>query len=265
MSEFDKQTDTATCLAAGIMIGEPRQLKGYKPYALIPDGSTLHELSQEDRLPEFTEANPKLQDAASLINYCTRMKSGDIVIFANVEQNTIAAFMDYSASDCTLHHKNRATLLLEQTPEFKAFVAATGRPMKQAAFAQFIEDNSKSFESPSGADLLEIANHIEVARTGEYKGKIDRTSSSFAFSYTEENVSTGKCEVPREFKILVPIYVGGESYRFIAKLRYSIQDGKLNLWFDLMYFDETRRKAFDDYVRSIEGALGVVALKGTPS
>jgi uncharacterized protein YfdQ (DUF2303 family) len=95
----------------------------------------------------------------------------------------------------------------------------------QLAFAEFVEDRLADFQTPSGIEMLEIAQKFDVARNGSFKSavRLDNGSTQFA---VESNVST-LITVPSVISIGIPVYEGQSRYKVSARFRYRINDDKL--------------------------------------
>lgn len=81
----------------------------------------------------------------------------------------------------------------------------------------------------------------------------------------EVNGTSNGVPVPKEFKVLLRPYIGGEAVGMVAKFRFNKDGGKLTMGFDLMQAEHVKRAAFDAIVESIAAKAERVVLKGRPA
>jgi uncharacterized protein YfdQ (DUF2303 family) len=260
----------AAAIRAGIALGKPRTPAGHRPYTIVPEGANLVSLVEEDPNPSRIKSNPTLHDAPSFITYINDHKGHETHIFADTDNSKVLAVIDH-------HHganadpefrpgycDHRATFAARHSEEWKTWMAKNGKPMSQVDFATFLEDNEPDLAHPKGAELIEIAESLQVSRSGEFKSKINRNSNSIIFGYTEENNATaGQVEVPKEFSVLLRPYIGCSHHTLTAKLRYKLEDGSLKLWYDLIRAEVLRREAFDAIIKRIADETSIAVLLGT--
>lgn len=259
---------TAAALRAGQALGEPREHKGHQPYAIVPEGSKLELLEPEAERPNRVVACPTFDDAPSLIAYFNRFKDPASTLFSDTDRSQVVAVLDHhEAKDAPRYHSHRAVFTAKHSPEWLTWTRQSGKPMSQVEFAQFIEDNAPDILTPAGTELLEIATSIEATRSGEFKSKIERSSSSIVFGYSEETNAVaggGKLEVPKEFSVQLRPYIGTGQHRLVAKLRYKLDSGTLRLWFDLIRAEQLRLAALDAIVLRIKDETATDVLAGRP-
>lgn len=267
--------NTAAALRAGMALGKPRQVAGCKPYTIIPADSKLAEIPEEAQRPSRIKSNPKLHDAPSFIAYVNKHKDHTTTILADTDNSQVLAILDHH-QDRTVNGTgpgnggraaycdHRATYVARHSEEWKTWMGRNGKPMSQVDFATFLEDNEPDVAHPKGAALIEIAEALQVTRSGEFKSKINRNSNSIIFGYTEENNATAdSVEVPKEFSVILRPYIGCSHHAITAKLRYKLEDGSLKLWYDLIRAEVLRREAFDAIIKRIADETTIPVLLGT--
>ena len=275
----DAQNITAA-VRAGMALGRPRTPAGLCSYTIEPEGGKVVYLRNELANPTRIKARPTLHDAPSLIAYVNDHNAGLAHLFANIDTSTVVAIIDYhrrlvqgaqSATDESAsptrpqYADHHAVFTARHSEEWKTWMAANGKPMSQVAFAQFLEDNAPDVTNPTGADLMEIAENIQVSRSGSFKSKINRSSTSIHFGYSEENNATvNSVEIPKEFDVQLRPYIGCSHHKLTAKLRFKVEDGSLMLWFDLIRAEVLRREAFDAIIKRIADETKTAVLLGTP-
>jgi uncharacterized protein YfdQ (DUF2303 family) len=265
-------TDSEACINAGQMIGNPKYQPGFRPYAIVPDakgGSHLEYLDEAD-LSGHVTASPKFDDAGSLIAYFKEFNEGDGKLFADIDACKISAVIDYhQVEDGVVEPAwclHRAEFQAKHSEEWKVWLAKNAKPMGQAEFAQFIEDNLIDISRPDGAHMLEVALSIEASKAGSFKSARRLDNGDVSFGYIEQTTATtkGSVEVPKDFDVQLRPFIGCEKHKVTARLRYRIQDGTLALWFELVRHEDVKRAAFDAIVAKIADETGVKVLLGKP-
>lgn len=252
-------------------------LPGGLPSVVVPTGYSVLALPKDEKLadnPQRIKAHSKLCDPASFIKYFTDFRSAGSAIFAEEENGTILAILDYHHYDDTATARPRwcehkAELKLDHSDEWNLWTGNNQKRMTQEDFARFLEDNSPDLYSPDSATMLEIARGM----TAKLEINVDtaiRTNTGATFRYNEivkagALGAAGEFSVPDEFSIKIPVYLGTAQVAVRVRLRYQIGAGKLTMWYDLWRHQQTERMAFDAAVSEISESLKIQILNGTPA
>jgi hypothetical protein len=76
---------------------------------------------------------------------------------------------------------------------------------------------------------------------------------------------SGKIEIPEQFTIAIPVYVGTARVPLTARLRYRINGGKLVIWYDLLRASVIERDVFLAVLGGIQDGLKIGIINGAPS
>ena len=103
---------------------------------------------------------------------------------------------------------------------------------------------------PSGAELLEIASDLSAARKVDFRSAVRLDNGSQKFEYNESVEATsksksGSLEVPRMFKLHIPVYYGEPPVNVGAFLRYDIGSGSLSIGVELHRPEYVRQAVFE--------------------
>lgn len=148
-----------------------------------------------------------------------------------------AVFNDYNPGEGPGWGDFVAAWTMALSPSFKAWRAQNATPMKQAAFAGFIEHNIADVPGEEGGKLLAVALSMQAKNTVHAKSAIRLDNGEIQFLYSE-NVDAkagpdGKLAIPGTFKVQAQVLKGGAGYSLTAKLRYRIGgEGGLMLWYE---------------------------------
>lgn len=251
-----------------------------RPYRICGNG-TIETLERLCNQPTFRRGDVGFYEALSFSRFVKRFRNGSTVIFADPHRIAaeaggalapsprFTAVFDYheggeSQMDGAKWDLFRAVLPLRHTPAWLVWAAANGKPMEQADFAQFLEDNIPNIAEPSGAQLVEIARTLEATTDVSWQSHIraDNGSHKFAFLETVNGSATtkdGKIEIPQELKLVLQPFEGAKEYAVKARFRYRLGQGKVKLWFDLVRLQDLLKDAFNDELLKIEAEVNQVS------
>jgi len=234
-------------LAGARRTGEPNST----PYAVVPPGATLKDLSEFLEKPLRVKQRVALEEVESFIRYVTEYSDHRTRLFAEVNENgaTITAVLDYHTGN-KVHDetepdaeptpgwcKHVAEYTCPLTVEWKRWTAHNGKPMEQTAFAEFIEQNQLEVVTPPGAELLEIAQTLKAKSNVDFLSGLRLSNGQQQLQYMEATSAqagvNGNLSVPEEIELGIPVFQGGPRYSVKAFLRYRISNKKLNFHYVL--------------------------------
>jgi len=242
------------------------------PFVIVPkdcDLKSLEHLLQRD-VPKRRTASVTLYDPDSFAGYVNAFKVPETRLFADIQQRTILAIVDYhegGAAGKARWGSHRATLTLRATVPWATWSDQNGKPMTQAAFAAFIEDNLVDVASPDGSVVLAVSRSMEATKGLKFSSdtRLDNGQVQFAYHETVDGaarINERRVPIPPEFILALAPFEGAEPYKVTARLRYRIQDGKLQMWFDLLRPQRIVEDAFGKVLETVGVATGSVILRG---
>lgn len=220
-----------------------------REFLVLPEGMTREDVTLPNAvaavLPDHITQGVTLQTVDSLVEYVTKFKGADTILFADLDANSITAVIDYHGIDQPNHVKHKATLTLRHSVEWLAWMGINKKLMDQLAFARFIEENAADVVAPSGADLLEVCRDIQAVRKADFKKVVRTQSGTERFAYSEETSAvSGDVEVPTKFILNVPVYFNEALTELAAFLRFQLSDGDLSLGVELHRAEHVRQAVF---------------------
>lgn len=231
-----------------------RVTDGAAPYAVIPDNYAVTDLEHTLPAPLRKRGTVFAADEASFIALVSRHKTSATMIYAQSSPPSFLAIInDHGAFD-TGWRDFRISWPAQHAVEWKTWTGANRRAMKQAEFAQFIEDNLPDIVEPVGADMLEISRTLEAKKKVNFASGIRLSNGQTELTYEEEIQGTaakGKLQIPEQFLIGIPVLEGGSRYAVKARLRYRIDNAQLLMWFDL----ERPHKVLEDAVQQARASV----------
>jgi uncharacterized protein YfdQ (DUF2303 family) len=215
---------------------------GAKPFTILPSGYNVHDLEKTLRRPLSVRANPVFLTLAGLIGYIVEFKLDETAIFANPETGAIKAILDYhglpDVTDRASWCQHTASYAPEHTIEWNRWKTQDNKWLAQRVFAEFIEENVDDVSSPAGATMLEIAQTLESKTATDFKSGVRLDSGSHRLTFNTEVTSRagekGDIDIPNTIVLAIAPFRGGDAYPLVARFRYRVNDGKLELRYQLV-------------------------------
>jgi uncharacterized protein YfdQ (DUF2303 family) len=209
-----------------------------------------------------------VRDAGSFLAYFTKHADAGSEVYA--DGLSITAVLDAHHEDSPRWAGHRLTLVPRTTPELKTWMDASGKLFKQAAFAEFIEDNRADIAEPDGATMLELAQSFEATTKAEFKSSTLLATGERRLVYAEETTASagrkGDLVIPASFTLGIRPFEGGDAFKIGARFRYRITDSELQLGYKLDRPEHVVAEAFADITAAVQEGLGGLAiLNGAPA
>ena len=227
---------------------------------LIADGNGgMKEIDTDeyDTRPRSKNLNQTVADFPSFAAYLNKHGlEGETEISAHETEGVFSAVVDAGTDDEAGWRRHFVKLTLTPSDEWKTWTAQSGRLMTQEQFAEFIEDNARNVVSPSSAELLEVAQSLQIRRGVDFESGTRLSDGNVQFGYRETTTATagtaGTLTIPATLELALAPFRGGEPYRVPASFRYRLQDKRLALGFKLQNADQVRRDAFAQIAEQVE-------------
>lgn len=245
------ETENAVVRDLAQSAAEPHEpYPGVTAYRL-PAGARLelveHELYATS--PDRARGLVTVNDVRSLGAYLTEQGSDTrSTLWVDLFAARVTAVLDDHSDDGDPGWgEHRVNLDLKVTPEWHAWLAASGELLEQEAFAEFVEENLNDVVTPDGASLLEIAQTFHATTSAEFKGSVRLGNGQATLSYSEETTAAAGAnrdmQIPTEIHVALAPYYGLERVFIKARLRWRIREGKLRLGVKLERPEEARLEA----------------------
>jgi uncharacterized protein YfdQ (DUF2303 family) len=244
------------------------------PYLVAPDGYTVHSLEHLLPVPARKHAAVSITTTDSFIAYTKKHGSMDeCVIYANINADesrcTLVAVINDNGADDAKWRDHRCTFNPALSVEWKRWTVKNGVIMSQADFATWLEDNQGDVRSvngsPSGADILTMAQAFEVNADKRVKSHVNLQSGGVRFEFIEDETKDTRTsmEVFRRFTLALPVFEGsGDAYPVEARLKYRDSGGKVSFWYELIRPDRAFKTAVQSSLDQIKEATGFMILQG---
>ncbi len=250
---------------------------GEIPFVVVPDGYHVENMekliwNEHNHRPQALKQTVNALDAPSFIEYYKLFADNHSRVFADETKSWVGAILDYHDADGTGNPRwgrHRLNLTLRKSREWLIWTGRNGQSKKfeQAEFAEFVEDNGPDFVEPSCATMIELARTLEAKKNVDFQSSLRLSNGQVQFTY-QENVNgtfgAGKLEIPEQFVVAIPVYVGMPRERVTARLRWRLNGKQLAIWYDLLRADVLERDAFIGSLEDITDAIGVTIINGVP-
>ena len=244
MEDFAK-----TILDAGMALASQDKSLQDTPYVVVPEDYDLRSVEKYQTNPNHATGGMDAVTVEAFIEYYERYSQPDTsVIFADLRTFTMLGVIDWHAEHTPGFGFHRVVYTAPRTEEWQAWCKNDGVKMAQQDFAYFIEERMEDIRSPLGAEVLEIAQHLEAKKNVDFVSGQRLSDGQREFTYVETigtAQSRNQITVPETFVLGLPIFYGGEFYEVTARLRYRINERRLIFWYDLSHRVQLEQTAFN--------------------
>lgn len=245
------------------------------PYVVLPSGYVVHDLERLLPAPVRKHADISVTTTESFINYTKKHGSlDDCVIYADIDSERsrciMVAIVNDNGADEAKWRDHRCTFNPALSVEWKRWISKNSVSMSQDNFATWLEDNQSDVRSvngsPSGADILAMAQAFEINADKRVKSHINLQSGGVRFEFVEDETKDTRTsmEVFRRFTLALPVFEGSsDAYPVEARLKYRDRGGKVSFWYELIRPDRAFKTAVQSSLDKIKEATGFMILQGT--
>lgn len=244
------------------------------PYVVLPESYSVHDLEHLLPNPVRKHATVSVTTTDSFVAYAKKHGSMDeCVIYADIDAEKsrciLVAVINDNGADEAKWRDHRCTFEPDLSVEWKRWVAKNTVGMSQADFATWLEDNQGDVRSvngsPSGADILAMAQAFEINADKRVKSHINLQSGGVRFEFVEDETKDTRTsmEVFRRFTLALPVFGGGnDAYPVEARLKYRDNGGKVSFWYELIRPDRAFKTAVQSSIDQIKEATGFLLING---
>lgn len=259
-------------VAAALASAEPKPINPGQRY-LVLDPTGGHDVI-EPAADKYLDAPRRalgtsvVYDVDSMGFLWTKHASAHSELFADDKAFTITGVLnaDEGSTGNPGFRDHRVEFRSVLTPAWVAWALLDGKMLSQADFAEHIEDRVIDIVSPTGAEMLDLAQHFEATTKVDFESA-DRLGDGQRRLVYKETVQakagqTGEIVIPEKFTVGLQPFEGGDAYRITARLRYRISGGNLQLGYKFERPEDVLRTAFTDRMTAVSEATGQTVLRG---
>lgn len=272
-NDIDRVSDAAAIIAhahaAGTAEAAVQEVDGQDGVVSVvtPAGYTQQFVDLADqygRTPRFHRRGVTAHRTASMVDYMAKYADADTTV-VYVEP---AAFRATAIIDDSGRRLNRVTLQLKSTPAWERWHEADRKMLGQVAFAELVEDGITEIASPSGTELLELAQTMQATNNASFRSSRRLQSGETQFAYVEELEASGgkngELSIPSRITLVLAPFEGAEPRQITARLRFRLAGSKLSIGVILDDIDRFLTEAIDAEIAKIQAAHEALFVWGTP-
>jgi uncharacterized protein YfdQ (DUF2303 family) len=235
--------------------------------------------------PERIEGRAKADTLGSFVDLVNRHKNDDSAVFGNLgTRPAFTAVIDYHTVDHSPKFgRHRIVYEFPLSPEWIAWQVMNGKPMSQSDWAAFIEEHIADLSSPydaeksqyeplfqttiaSPSDLITMSRGMQIAVDARVKEVRNLQSGEAEIVYEEvhKDGSGQKLVVPGLFVLNLPLFVGSQPTRLVARLRYRRQDSKITWFYQLYRADLVLRAELQNAFDQVGTETGLPTFEAAP-
>mgnify|MGYP001766930482 CR=1 FL=1 len=227
--------------------------------ALVIDLEAEADAADYKHQPRHKVGTYQVHDADSLIAYLAKHCDSASEVWADVVGAKITGVLDAHFADEARNEKHRVVYGVEYTTAWKAWTAADGRLLDQHQFAELIEERAVDVVTPSGADMLEIAQTFKATIGVSVESSKRLSDGQRQFEYREQVDAkagkAGRMEIPETFVLGLRPFEGADAFKVTARLRYRLADGVLRIGYKLDRPEDVIREAFLSVVQKVQAGV----------
>jgi uncharacterized protein YfdQ (DUF2303 family) len=259
-------SDVQAALDAGIELAGPKRLDEIGRFfsVVTPAGAQHHVVDLEQHLDRYLE-NPRRKTGVyqahtgdAFVSYMEKHARPESEVWADLTNRSVTAVInahDKTGGDAGWGD-HKLVLQLQHTPAWLAWTKYDGRNLTQLEFAELLEERSLDVVDPDAATLMEITRSFKATKKVAFESGNHLSTGEVQFVYREEvegksGGKAGQVSMPEQFYLALAPFEGGKQYKVLARLRFSISEGGLQLKYVLDRPAEYVRTAFDEVVALI--------------
>jgi len=244
------------------------------PVVVLPRGYTAAPVAGwEPDKPNRVKDTASFASVESFVRYWQEFRLPESILCVEVTDTQVrfCAVFDYHGGQSSRSGEpgwcqHRAVYAPRITTEWARWAKANGNAMTQAQFAQYLEDNVDTIRSPSGADLLQLVNTIEVAGAVTFQSAQRLENGSVRLQYVnEQKAKSGDLEFPGSFELLVPVFEDDAAVPIKARLRYRLKGSEFFLWFEIPNVHRIIRAASEEILKRVATGCAVTPYRIAPT
>lgn len=230
--------------------------EGYKPERIAP------------AMPVRVVQAVTMHDRESFVAYVNRFKTDATRIFAEPGflaggQAKVVAVIDYHDPKQADHGGHTATYAPRYSEQWQRWHKACASPLRQAEFAEFIEEVRADIVEPDAAALLDIVRTFKASKKVEFDSVVYQPNGDVKLGYeerTQQNGSSGS--LPEQMTIGIPVYYRGAGYKVPVLVRYKVGSGAVAFALKLDRADVIEDAAFAELTKVIGEATSIDCFLG---
>lgn len=238
------------------------------PFLIVQDGQKFTQFPEFLPHPKRTKAKVTAMDVTGFIDYVNLYKLPRTKLFATTVglALSVTAKIDYheagTDADAPSHCEHNIACPLSFSEEWNRWTAASRVQMSQKEFGEFLEDNLGDIIAPQSDALLAAAMNFSSSRKVDFRSSQRLSDGLTQFTYAEAD-NTSQAALPTEITIGIPVFVNGTRYELKARLKHSIADARLKIWYEIARPDKVIELALKAVLDDITVKTGIPPIRAS--
>jgi uncharacterized protein YfdQ (DUF2303 family) len=247
----------------------------------VPDGFHVETDAALQKLqphPERLVGSVALDTIESFVDYVNRHKTAATTIWCKTDSvagsTTFTAIInDHGAAPKGLPgvpgwRDFRAVFTPLRSLEWKTWAGSNRTGMSQDEFAIFVDDNLKDIATvegqPTGTEMLALATQFEITQDKRFRSAVRVQSGGVNLEYVEndDEGTIQRMMMFDRFTLGLSPFWRGKGLYVQARLKYSLREGKLKLWYELVRPDIAFEMATNALIEKLSADLAQPILFG---
>ena len=221
----------------------------------VPEGYRAEKVNPLDEPLTRIKQGVTFHDRDSFVNYVNRFKSDATRLFAepgflSPHGAAVTAVLDYHQPGQPDYAVHVATYKPRYSEQWKTWGQAASGTLRQAEFAEFIEENRADVSAPEAAVLLDIIRTFKASRKIEFDSVVYQPNGDVKLAY-EDKTQQGTSTLPEQMQLGIPVYFRGTRYAVPVFIRYKVGGGAVQFQLKLDRPDVIEDEAFSELTDDI--------------
>lgn len=235
---------------------------------IIPEGYEAHAVAPAEKPLFRIVQNVTMHDRLSFVAYVNRYKDEHTRVFAEPGfladgKAHLTAVFDYHAPSAADYGVHTAKFSPRYSEQWQRWHRACTQPMKQAEFAEFIEEVRGDITTPSAASLLDIVRAFKATKKVEFDSVVYQPNGDVRLVYDERTEQKGQSgSLPEVMGIGIPVYYRGTPYALSVLVRYKLVSGAVVFSLKIDRADIIEDAAFSELTEAVKLDTGIEAYLG---
>lgn len=239
-------------------------------HIFVPEGYKLDRVPPLDPTLTRIKQHVVLHDADSFIEYIKRFSMSASQVFAEPGflskdgRATITAVLDYHDGPRTPDHASHvATYMPRYSEQWTRWVRTLPPVLKQAEFAEWVEENRADIVAPEAAKLLDIVRAFKASKKSEFNSVVYQPNGDVTLQYDERTEQLGSSgPLPELLQLGIPVYYRTEVYKVPVFVRFKVASGAVVFSLKPDRADLIEDNAFGGLLTRIAEATGLTKYVG---
>lgn len=225
---------------------------------IIPEGYRAERI--EPAMPPRIKQGVTLHDRDSFVGYVNRFKTEATQVFAEPGflaggVARVVAVIDYHAPKQADHGWHSATYTPRYSEQWQRWQKACAQPLRQAEFAEFIEEVRGDIVDPDAAKLLDIVRTFKASKRVEFDSVVYQPNGDVKLGYEERTEQKGSSGLlPEVMHLGIPVYFRGSAYKVPVLVRYKVANGAVAFALKIDREDIIEDTAFSELTAAVKDA-----------